>query len=184
MQQGFDTNYCGLDFEYYGAGIYLAADSKMSNAYAASSRHCHQYPSDRSMLLCRVACGKVVERSPLTSSPEYQQLLLQQAPLQLSSEERARQCKDKKWELLRTPKNRTCPPGFHSQLGVDVPNGRKSKTEVVVNRSYQVFPAYRISYRLSRALPSPTGGGRHDLRTLDDCKVSDFHRQAVSDRLR
>jgi len=182
LQQGFDTNYCRLDFEYYGAGLYLAADSKMSNAYTTSSRH-SQYPSDRSMLLCRVACGKMAERPPLSSSSEYQKLLLQQAPLQLSKEERKRQSQDKIRELLRMPKNRTCPPGFHSQLGVDMPNARKSKTEIVVNRSYQAFPAYRISYRLSRALPSPVAEGRRDLRTFDDYKSSDFHRQAVSDRL-
>jgi len=182
LQQGFDTNYCGLDFEYYGAGIYLAADSKMSNAYTASSRHPH-YPSDRSMLLCRVACGKMVERSPLTSSLEYLQFVQQSALLKLSSEERKRQSQDKIRQLLRCTKNRTCPPGFHSQIGIDMTHTRKSKAEVVVSRSYQAFPAYRISYRLSCALAHPLKEGRHDLHTLDDYTSSDFHHQAVSDRL-
>ena len=181
LQQGFDTNYCGLDFQYYGAGVYLAPDSKLSNHYAASSRHC-QLPSNRSMLLCRVACGKMVERSPLTSTPEFQQLLLQQAQQQISSEEKNRQCVDKLRELLRMPKHRTCPPGSQSQLGVES-HERKSKTEIVVNRSYQVFPAYRVSYTLRGALPNPLGEGMRNLKTFEEYTASDFHRQAVSDRL-
>ena len=182
LQHGFDTNHCGLDFEYYGAGIYLAPDSKLSNQYAASSRHC-QFPSNRSMLLCRVACGKMAERTPLTSSPEYQQLRQQQALQQLSDEEKNRQCKEKTRELLRMPKNRTCPSGSHSQLGVDLSHTRKSKTEIIVNRSYQAFPAYRISYTLSRKLPNPLGEGRQDLKTFEEYTASDFHCHAVSDRL-
>ena len=182
LQHGFDTNYCGLDFEYYGAGIYLAHDSKLSNQYAASSRHC-SYPSNRSMLLCRVACGKIAERSTLTSSPEFQQLLQQQALQQLSDKEKSRQCKEKIRELLRMPKNRTCPSGSHSQLGVDLSHTRKSKTEIIVNQSYQAFPAYRISYTLSRKLPNPLGEGRQDLKTFEEYTASDFHCHAVSDRL-
>ncbi len=56
-------NRCGLDFEYYGAGTYLAPDCKLSNRYAAKSE-------TLSMLLVRVACGKIFERSPLHHSPE------------------------------------------------------------------------------------------------------------------
>jgi len=179
LEKGFDTNFCGLDFEYYGAGIYLAPDSTMSNVYAASAQPPH-YPSDRSMLLCRVACGKMAERPPLQSSSEYQEFLKRPSLLQLSSEERKRQCQDMVRRLLRMPKNRTCPSGSHSQLGVDITHTRKSKTEVVVNGSFQAFPAYRISYRLSRALPDPRqGDSRTNLRTLDEYKASDFHKRAA-----
>ena len=179
LEKGFDTNFCGLDFEYYGAGIYLAPDSTMSNVYAGSAQPPH-YPSDRSMLLCRVACGKMAERPPLESSPEYQEFIKQAALLQLSSEERKRQCQDMFRRLLRMPKNRTCPSGSHSQLGVDMTHKRKSKTEVVVNGSFQAFPAYRISYRLSCALPDPRqGDSRTNLRTLDEYKASDFHKRAA-----
>jgi len=173
------------------AGIYLATDSKLSNQYAASSWHC-QFPSNRSMLLCRVACGKVADRSTLTSSAEYQQLRQQQATQQLSDEEKSRQSKEKIRELLRMPKNRTCPSGSHSQPGVDLSHTRKSKTEIIINRSYQAFPAYRISYTLSRKLPHPLGEGRQDLKTFveyttfeafEEYTASDFHRHAVSDRL-
>jgi len=181
LQHGFDTNYCGLEFEYYGEGIYLAPDSKLSNHYAASSRYC-QFPLNRSMLLCRVACGKMAERSPLTSSAEYQHLLLQQATQQLSGEEKSRQRKDKRRELLRMPKNRTCPPRCHSQLGVESYD-RKSKTKIIISRSYQTFPAYRISYTLICTLPDPFDQDRQDLKTFEEYTASDFHRQSVSDRL-
>jgi len=179
LEKGFDTNFCGLEFEYYGAGIYLAPDSTMSNVYAASAQH-PNYPSNRSMLLCRVACGKMAERLPLQSSPEYQEFLKRPDLLRLSSEERQRQRQDVIRKLLRMSENRTCPSGSHSQLGVDMTHTRKSKTEVVVNGSFQAFPAYRISYQLSRALPDPRqGDSRTLLRTLDEYKSSDFHKKAA-----
>jgi hypothetical protein len=164
----------GLDFEYYGAGIYLAPDSSLSNHYAGSSS-C-QFPSTRSMLLVRVASGKQFPRTPLNREPEYQQLLFQQAQQQLSREVKANQSKEKMRELLRKPANRSCPKGFHSQLGIDEGGGRKSKTELVVNRSYQCFPAYRITYRLNSALPKPVGNPL--LKTLDEYLASEFHRKA------
>jgi hypothetical protein len=177
LQQGLDTNFCGLDFEYYGAGIYLAPDSKLSNDYAASSRNT-EYPSNRSMLLVRIACGKVFDkRLPLNLHPEFQEMLLLQAQQNLTPDQRKKQQKDKYRELLRKPENRSCPPGWHSQLGDDISGKRKSRTELIINRSCQAFPAYRISYRLARALPKARSKeGQASLRTLDDLKGSDFHR--------
>ena len=103
LQQGLDTNFCGLDFEYYGAGIYLAPDSKLSNDYAASSRNT-EYPSNRSMLLVRVACGKVFdERHPLKLHPKFQEMLELQTQQNLTPEQTMQQQKDKFRELLRYP---------------------------------------------------------------------------------
>ena len=79
---------------------------------------------------------------------------------------------------------RSCPDGHHSQVGVDMSGRRKSKTEVVVNRSFQAFPAYRITYQLrpGAALPNPLSPeGRGALQTLDEYLASDFHRSACSD---
>ena len=52
----------------------------------------------------------------------------------------------------------------------------------MVNKSYQAFPAYRITYSLCRALPCPIKEGKEALQTLDDYKSSAFHRQAVTDK--
>jgi hypothetical protein len=53
----------------------------------------------------------------------------------------------------------------------------------VVNKSYQAFPAYRITYSLRCALPCPINKeGKEALQTLDDYKSSAFHRQAVTDK--
>jgi hypothetical protein len=176
FSRGFDVNFCGLEFEYYGAGIYLAPDSKLSNDYAASSRN-PEYPSKRSMLLVRVACGKVFDtRQPLDLHPAFQEMLLQQDK-KLTPDQSKQQRREKFRELLRKPENRSCPPGWHSQLGVDIPGRRKSKTELIINRSCQAFPAYRISYRLASALPKALSKeGQASLRTFDDLKGSDFHR--------
>ena len=172
LTSGFDVNKCGLDFEYYGAGVYLATDSKLSHRYSARS-------ATRSMLLVRVACGKPFKRNPLQLSPEYQAFLLQLASQQLSAEERSKRQKDKTRELLRMPSNRSCPDAFHSQLGVDGSGSRKSKTEVVVNRNLQAFPAFRVTYRPGAALPDPLSkSGSGALKTFDDYTSSDFHRQA------
>ena len=79
------------------------------------------------------------------------------------------------------PKNRSCPDGYHSQLGVDVPGGRKSKTEVVVNKNFQAFPAYLITYRPGPPLPDPlSSAGKGALKTFDDYIVSNFHRKACN----
>jgi serine/threonine protein kinase len=176
LQRGFDVNFCGLDFEYYGAGIYLAPDSKLSNDYAASSRN-PEYPSTRSMLLVRVACGKVFDkRRPLDLHPEFQEMLLLQDK-NLTPDQSKQQQREKLRELLRKPENRSCPPRWHSQLGDDISGRRKSKTELIINRSYQAFPAYRISYRLASALPKALSKeGQASLRTLEDLKGSDFDR--------
>jgi hypothetical protein len=172
LKNGFDLNRCGLDFEYYGAGTYLAPDCKLSNRYAAKSE-------TRSMLLVRVACGKIFERSPLHLSLEYQSLVQQLASQQLAPGHLKKLLQEKTRELLRKPENRSCPDGCHSQLGVDISGSRKSKTEVVVNRNFQVYPAYRISYRPGGALPDPLSrAGNDDLTTFDEYKGSDFHRQA------
>jgi hypothetical protein len=184
LQRGFDTNFCGLDFEYYGAGIYLAPDSKLSNDYAVSSRNT-EYPSNRSMLLVRVTCGKVFDtRHPLKLHRELQALLLLQTQQNLTSDQKKQQKEAKFQELLRKPENRSCPPGWHSQLGEDISGERKSRTELIINRSCQAFPAYRISYRLARALPKALSKeGQVNLRTFDDLKSSEFHKQAVTNRL-
>ena len=171
LKEGFDLNRCGLDFEYYGAGTYLAPDCKLSNRYAAKSE-------TRSMLLVRVACGKIFERPPLHLSPEYQAFLQELGSQQVTTEHRKKLQQDKTRELLRMPENRSCPYGYHSQLGVDMSGSRKSKTEVVVNKNFQVYPAYRITYR-GGGLPDPLGReGKHSLKTFDEYKASDFHREA------
>jgi len=163
---------CGLDFEYYGAGIYLAPDCKLSHKYAAKAQ-------TRSMLLVRVACGKVFEREPLDLSPEFQTFVQQQASQQCSPEHLKKLRQDKRRELLRMPKNRSCPDGYHSQLGVDMSGSRKSHTEVVVNKNFQVFPAYRITYRTGVALPDPLRReGKVFLKTLHEHTASDWHRRA------
>jgi hypothetical protein len=176
FSRGFDVNFCGLEFEYYGAGIYLAPDSKLSNDYAASSRN-PEYPSNRSMFLVRVACGKVFDtRQPLDLHPAFQEMLLLQDK-NLTPDQSKQQQREKFRELLRKPENRSCPPGWHSQLGDDIPGRRRSKTELIINRSCQAFPAYRISYRLASALPKALSKeGQASLRTFDDLKGSDFHR--------
>jgi len=184
LEHGFDTNCCGLDYEHFGAGIYLAADSKLSNHYASSSLRqsvLHQYPSTRSMLLVRVACGKIHKREPLILSQDYQALLMQQACQQnLSEDAKRRQLAEKIRQLLRLPENRRCPRGMHSQLGHDISGQRKSDTEIIVTRSFQAFPAYRITYDLSDALPNPLGQGKHELQTLGDYQASCFHKEASS----
>ena len=91
---------------------------------------------------------------------------------QLSDEHRGKLRQDKTLEVLRMPKYRSCPDGFHSQLGVDMSGSRKSKTEVVVNKNFQVFPAYRITYRPGRALPDPARAGKEALKTFDEHKAS------------
>jgi beta-lactamase class A len=64
-----------------------------------------------------------------------------------------------------------------AQLGEDISGERKSRTELIINRSCQAFPAYRISYRLASALPKALSKeGQASLRTFDDLKGSDFHR--------
>jgi serine/threonine protein kinase len=172
VKNGFDLNKCGLKFEYYGAGTYLAPDCKLSNRYAAKS-------ATRSMLLVRVACGKIFERLPLHHSPEYQSFVQQLASQQLASGHRTKCLQEKTRELLRLPKNRSCPDGYHSQLGVDISGDRKSKTEVVVNKNFQVYPAYRVTYRPGGALPDPLSRAGNDaLKTFDEYKASDFDRQA------
>jgi hypothetical protein len=173
LKNGFDLNRCGLDFEYYGAGTYLAPDCKLSNRYAAKSE-------TRGILLVRVACGKIFERPPLHLSPEYQAFLQELGSQQVTTEHRKKLQQDKTHELLRMPKNRSCPDGCHSQLGVDMSGSRKSKTEVVVNRNFQVYPAYRITYCVGdTALPDPLRRAGNDaLKTFDEYKASDFHRQA------
>jgi hypothetical protein len=172
VKNGFDLNRCGLDFEYYGAGTYLAPDCKLSNRYAAKSE-------TQSMLLVRVACGKIFERPPLHHSPEYQSLVQQLASQQLAPGHLKKLQQDKTRELLRMPTNRSCPDGYHSQLGVDISGSRKSKTEVVVNKNFQVYPAYRVTYRPGGALPDPLSrAGKDALKTFDEYKASDFHRQA------
>ena len=172
LTNGFDVNKCGLDFEYYGAGVYLACDSKLSHRYTARS-------GTRSMLLVRVACGKMLERAPLHLSREYQAFLQQLGSQHLSAEDRRKREKDKTRELLRMPSNRSCPDGYHSQVGVDVSGSRKSKTEVVVNRNLQAFPAFRVTYRLGAALPDALSrAGNEALKTLDEYTGSDLHRKA------
>ena len=174
LKNGFDLNKCGLDFEYYGAGTYLAPDSKLSNRYAGRS-------ATRTILLVRVACGKIFERKPLHLSLEYQTFVQQLALQQLPDEHLKQLRKEKTRELLRMPKNRCCPDGYHSQLGVDVPGGRKSKTEVVVNKNFQAFPAYLITYRPGPPLPDPlSSAGKGALKTFDDYIVSKFHRKACN----
>ena len=131
------------------------------------------------MLLVRVACGKVFERAPLQLSQEYQAFEVKLASQQLSIEHKKKLRKEKLRELLRMPKNRSCPDGYHSQLGVDMSGSRKSKTEVVVNKNFQVYPAYRITYSPGAALSDPLGKeGRESLKTFDEYIDSDWHRQA------
>jgi len=131
------------------------------------------------MLLVRVACGKPFKRNPLQLSPEYQAFLLQLASQQLSDEHKKKLRDEKTRELLRMPKNRSCPDGYHSQLGVDISGSRKSNTEVVVNRNFQVYPAYRITYRPGAALPDPISReGKEALKTFYECIDSDWHRRA------
>jgi len=131
------------------------------------------------MLLVRVACGKVFEREPLEHSEEYQAFVQQLASQQLSDEHKKKLGEEKTRELLRMPKNRSCPDGYHSQLGVDKSGNRKSHTEVVVNKNFQVFPAYRITYRPGAALPDPLSReGKVLLKTLHEYTASDWHRQA------
>ncbi len=175
VKRGLDTNFCGLDFEHYGAGIYLAPESKLSNRYAVSSRNT-EYQSNRSMLLVRITCGKVFDRRhPLKLHRELQALLLLQTRPNLTSDQKKQQNKAKFQELLRKPENRSCPPGWHSQLGEDISGEHKSRTELIINRSCQTFPVYRISYRLARVLPKALPKeGQVNLRTLDDLKSSDF----------
>ena len=49
-----------------------------------------------------------------------------------------------------------------------------------MNRNFQVYPAYRITYRLGGALPDPLSSraGNDALKTFDEYKASDFDRQA------
>ena len=91
-----------------------------------------------------------------------------------------RQLAEKIRQLLRLPENRRCPRGMHSQLGHDISGQRKSDTEIIVTRSFQAFPAYRITYDLSDALPNPLGQGKHELQTLGDYQASCFHKEASS----
>jgi hypothetical protein len=151
LKNGFNLNRCGLDFEYYGAGTYLAPDCKLSNRYAAKSE-------TRSILLVRVACGKIFKLPPLHLSLEYQAFLQELGSQQVTMEHRKKLQQNKMRELLRMPKNRSCPDCCHSQLGVDMRGSRKSKTEVVVNRNFQVYLTYRITYR-GGALPDPLRRG-------------------------
>jgi len=77
------------------------------------------------------------------------------------------------------PTNRSCPDGYQSQLGVDISGSRKSKTEMVVNKNFQVYPACRVTYRPGGALPDPLStAGKDALKTFDEYKVSDLHREA------
>ena len=127
----------------------------------------------------RVACGNPFKRNPLQLSPEDQAFLLQLASQQLSDEHKKKLRDEKTRELLRMPKNRSCPDGYHSQLGVDISGSRKSNTEVVVNRNFQVYPAYRITYRPGAALPDPISReGKEALKTFYECIDSDWHRRA------
>jgi hypothetical protein len=131
------------------------------------------------MLLVRVACGKIFERPPLHQSPEYKSFVQKLASQQLDPGHQKELLQDKMRELLRMPKIRSCPDGYHSQLGVDISGNRKSKTEMVVNKNFQVYPAYRVTYRPGGALPDPLGrSGKDALKTFDEYKASDFHREA------
>jgi hypothetical protein len=48
-----------------------------------------------------------------------------------------------------------------------------------VKRNFQVYPAYRITYRPGGALPDPLSRAGNDaLKTLDEYTASDFDRQA------
>ena len=47
-----------------------------------------------------------------------------------------------------------------------------------MNKNFHVYPAYRITYR-GGGLPDPLGReGKHSLKTFDEYKASDFHREA------
>jgi hypothetical protein len=109
---------------------------------------------------------------------EYQTWVQQLASQQVSEEHIKKLRQDKMRELLRMPKNRSCPDGFHSQLGVDVSGSRKDKTEVVVNKNIQVYPAYRITYSPGAALPPLSREGKSLLKTFDEYIASDWHRRA------
>jgi hypothetical protein len=75
------------------------------------------------------------------------------------------------------PTNRRCPNCYLSQLGVDISESRKSKTEVV-NKNFQVYPAYRVTYRPGEGLPDPLStAGKDALKTFDEYKASDFDRK-------
>ena len=51
--------------------------------------------------------------------------------------------------------------------------------EVVVNKNFQVYSAYRVTYRPGGALPDPLSRAGNDaLKTFDEYKASDFHCQA------
>jgi hypothetical protein len=109
---------CGLDFEYYGAGIYLAPDCELSNRRCkVRDTACFWYASKsetQSMLLVRVACGKVLERPPLHDSPEHHSLVQQLASQQLAPGHLKKLQQDKTRELLRMPTNRSCPDCYHN----------------------------------------------------------------------
>ena len=48
-----------------------------------------------------------------------------------------------------------------------------------MKRNFQVYPAYRITYRPGGALPDPLSrAGKDALKTFDEYKASDFHRDA------
>ena len=150
----------------------MAPDCKLSNRYAAPT-------PTKSMLLVRVACGKVFEREPLHLSPEYKASARQIASQQLSDQHKKKLREEKMCELLRRPENRCCPDGYHSQLGVDRSGNRKSKTEVVVNTNFQVYPAYRITYSPGAALSDPLlKEGKEALKTFDEYIASDWHHRA------
>ena len=131
------------------------------------------------MLLVRLACGGVAEQTPLSCDPKFQRLLQHHATSQLSKEDKDKERKHKMHELLRMRENRRAPAGMHSRIGVDIRAKRKSRTEIIVNHSYQAFPAYRISYQLSQEYADPLGQGSKDLCSFDDYKSSPFHTNAV-----
>ena len=66
LKEGFDISRCGLDFEYYGAGIYLALDSKLSDAYASSQSRPNFSSSRCAVYGCSVrSCTHAISYAPL-----------------------------------------------------------------------------------------------------------------------
>lgn len=121
LANGFDNNYTSLKFNKYGAGIYFAPDPRLSDFFIRSARLLPT-AADRRILLCRVACGSIGQRSAIPNSEMD--------------------------AALKEIENRTAPAGHNSATGGD-------HTEVIVHQNDKAYPAYVVTYNVSKPLPNP-----------------------------
>ena len=67
LSSGFKIQYASLDFNVYGAGNYFAPDPKLADFFIRPSRGSS---GEKKIILARVACGSIGERTGIRGTPD------------------------------------------------------------------------------------------------------------------